>query len=377
MDMRKKVIWLCSWYPNETDWFTGDFIQRQAMAASLYADIEVVHMANSKEERKVVSQVNSHLRETIYYSKSSSKIFQYKDFFQLHESFISDYLSRKGKPDLIHVHIPIRSGLIALRWKKNYDWPFVLTEHYGIYNKHVKDRFEKRNYLFRHFTRKIIKEADFFFPVSQFLGECVNQFAIQKEFHVIPNVVDTTLFFPKARDRQGKFRFIHISDGSEIKNFTGILKAIEVLQAKRNDFEIVCIGMDSSKYQKWLAARVWSEEVVKILPPITYAEVAAYVHSCDAGILFSREETQSCVVLEWLCAGKPVIASNAGGVCELINETNGYLLESENVQQLALAMSTLIDNYQSFDTNRIARNATEKYSYEAVGKLLNTYYLNY
>lgn len=375
--MRKKIIWLCSWYPNETDRFTGDFIQRQAIAASLYADIEVVHVALSDNERKVVNQVNSFLRETIYYAKSSSKIFQYKDFFQLHESFISDYLSRKGKPDLIHVHIPIRSGLVALRWRKNYGWPFVVTEHYGIYNSHVKDRFEKRNYFFRFFTRKILKQADYFFPVSHFLGQSVNQYVTKKEFHTIPNVVDTSLFFHEAIERNGKFKFIHVSDGSDIKNLLGILKAVEILHTQRKDFELHCIGIERTKFIKWLEARNWLLDVVKISPILSYEEVASRVRKSDAGILFSQEETQSCVVLEWLCAGKPVISSDAGGVSELVNKENGILVESNNSKHLAKAMSDLIDNYGFYNQEAISTHAISQYSYQAVGLQLNSFYFNY
>ena len=162
--MRKKIIWLCSWYPNELDRYTGDFIQRQAQAASIYADIEVVHVVDAIEDKCNVIHVNSFLRETIYYIKAWNKISRYKDFFQIHESFISDYFSRKGKPDLVHVHIPIKSGLIALRWKRIYKLPFIVTEHYGIYNHEVEDRYSQRNYFFKFFTRRILQQASAFLP---------------------------------------------------------------------------------------------------------------------------------------------------------------------------------------------------------------------
>lgn len=39
--MKQHVLWLCSWYPNDTDLFIGDFIQRQAQAVSLFAHVDV------------------------------------------------------------------------------------------------------------------------------------------------------------------------------------------------------------------------------------------------------------------------------------------------------------------------------------------------
>ena len=37
-----KVLWLASWYPNQLDKFTGDFIQRHARAVSQYCKVHVI-----------------------------------------------------------------------------------------------------------------------------------------------------------------------------------------------------------------------------------------------------------------------------------------------------------------------------------------------
>jgi glycosyltransferase involved in cell wall biosynthesis len=42
----------------------------------------------------------------------------------------------------------------------------------------------------------------------------------------------------------------------------------------------------------------------------------------DAFILFSRHENFPCVVIEALCCGLPVVASNVGGIAEAVDETN-------------------------------------------------------
>ena len=375
--MRKKVIWLCSWYPNDTDEFTGDFIQRQAIAASIYSDIEVIHVAMSTEDKCVTHQLNPYLRETIYYTKSSTKLLQYKDFFLLHESFISDYLKRKGKPDLIHVHIPIRSGMVALRWKRNYNWPYLVTEHYGIYNHHVKDRFAKRNYFFRYFTRRILQLADAFLPVSQFLGQCVNEFAVKKKYTTVPNVVDTSLFHVDNPTTKQVFRFIHVSDGSDIKNVGGLLKAVAKLYAQYQEFELYIIGNTNPKHEKAIQAKSWNKKVVHFLPIMSYVEVAQQVRQADAGVLFSLDETQSCAVLEWLCAGKPVVASAVGGVSELITPENGLLVESNDVDQLADAMLHMIHQYTKYNPKAIAQAAAQQYSYDAVALQLKAIYNTY
>ena len=41
---RKKILWLCSWYPNKMEPFNGDFIKRHAEAVSLYEDVQVIYV---------------------------------------------------------------------------------------------------------------------------------------------------------------------------------------------------------------------------------------------------------------------------------------------------------------------------------------------
>jgi glycosyltransferase involved in cell wall biosynthesis len=373
--MRKKIIWLCSWYPNEIDRFTGDFIQRQALAASRYADIEVVHIVDAQEDKCVITHPNAHLCETIYHSKAVHKIIRLKDFFQLHESFINDYFSRKGKPDLIHVHIPIKSGLIALRWKRIYKLPFLVTEHYGIYNNEVKDRYSQRNYFFKFFTKRILQQALNLLPVSISLGNDMNTHVCEKAFTVVPNVVNTSLFFHKENKTQDRFRFIHVSNGDDIKNIPGILQAFAKLAKERQHVELVIVGNTSKKNTKLIEGKKWAMNRVHFLPEMTYAEVAKQVQVAHAGILFSFNETQSCAVLEWLCCGLPVITSAVGGVKELIDDTNGILVPPNDVALLTKAMQDMIDNYARYSNKQIAETASQLYSYDAVGKQLNDIYI--
>jgi hypothetical protein len=74
---RKKILWLCSWYPGKTEPFNGDFIQRHARAAALYNDIYVIHVTgdssgkteNTEEE---INKSGSLTENIIYYKRSLS-----------------------------------------------------------------------------------------------------------------------------------------------------------------------------------------------------------------------------------------------------------------------------------------------------------------
>ena len=70
----------------------------------------------------------------------------------------------------------------------------------------------------------------------------------------------------------------------------------------------------------------------------------------------------------------PVIATNVGGIPELISKENGILVESNNIQQLADAMNELIENKSNYNAIEISKKSIQKYSYESVGKKINEIY---
>lgn len=362
-----KAIWLCSWFPNEKDLFRGDFIQRQAIATSLFLKIDVIHIVFCDEEKSEIRIVNSQLTEHIFYLPKKNKLLDEWNFFKTHQFFLKKFKEKNGMPDIIHAQIPLPSGRIALYWKYRFQIPYILTEHYGIYNKQVLDHFQTRSFLFRFFTKKIIQNASSFLPVSKSLGEDVNQVVTKIEYTDIPNVVDTNLFHYEKKISNLLFQFIHISDMSENKNVLGILKAVQLFSMTEKHFQILFIGAKKQEIEK-KARELGIAEYCLFMDSIPYDEVAKIVRNANVGILFSHSESQSCVVLEWLCSGLPVISSAVGGVRELINETNGILIPSNNHQALADAMKKIMINYATLNQQQISESAIRKYSYESVGK---------
>jgi glycosyltransferase involved in cell wall biosynthesis len=372
----RKVIWLCSWYPNETDQFRGDFVQRQAKAVSQFASVSVFHVVITDFTKKESRVVSDSLTEHIQYVRQKNKVFDYFTIKKIHTFFLNDYITASGNPDLVHVQIPMNAGLVALRWKKKYNIPFVVTEHYGIYNTLVKDSFQKRNIFFRYFTIKILKKAKFFLPVSNSLGNDVNREVIDIAFQAVPNVVDTNVFNYYPKRNNGKFSFIHISNLDVIKNPLGILAAIEKLVSSRQDFKVNFVGCINETFIEIARQKKLLNNFIFIQKEISYREIASINLQADAGLLFSHSESQSCVVLEWLCCGLPVISSSVGGVVELLNETNGILVTDNDIEDLAQSMSNMIDNYSKYNRQEISIAAIEKYSYDAVGKQIAQVYEN-
>jgi len=94
----------------------------------------------------------------------------------------------------------------------------------------------------------------------------------------------------------------------------------------------------------------------------------------SALVLFSRYENLPCVIIEALCCGLPIVATNVGGIKELVNLKNGKLVQSENEEELIRAMVCMIDEYNNFDKEQISLDARERFNYSTIGKQFHQLY---
>lgn len=367
-----KVIWLCSWYPNNENKFRGDFIQRQAIATSAYCNLEIVHIAESNTVANTIKQVNENLREHLFYIPKKNKILFWIQWIRIHEQYIKNYILQNGKPHAVHVHVAMPSGIIAWWWKKKYKIDFLLSEHYGIYNYDVNDHIRTRSFLFQLLTKKILRNCRKLITVSNSLGNDINKMVVEKEFSVIPNVVNTNLFSYENNTNE-IFTFIHVSNMVALKNVKGILQACEMLYNHNYTFQLILAGAKPIELIE-LLHQLKCKNAIQFYDELPYDGIASLVKKSNAGVLFSMSETQSCVILEWLCSGLPVITSKVGGAKELIDEINGYTVEAGNIEQLFVAMKNMIDNYRHFNRKEISEKAKNKYSYESVGSKINAAY---
>ncbi len=146
------------------------------------------------------------------------------------------------------------------------------------------------------------------------------------------------------------------------------------LRNRGYDFELIMAGNSVEKLQQLAAEQGLLDTVVFFRDAVPYHQVAEEMQKASAFVLFSRFENLPCVILEALCCGLPVISSRVGGIDEVIDASNGILVESENTGQLADAMQQVMDNTHNYDRRQISRAAMEKFSYETVGRQIADQY---
>jgi glycosyltransferase involved in cell wall biosynthesis len=110
------------------------------------------------------------------------------------------------------------------------------------------------------------------------------------------------------------------------------------------------------------------ENKVTFIGEIDHEQVAIEMQQSNAFVLFSKHENFPCVIVEALCCGLPVVAANVGGVAEAVDKSNGIIVPSENVTELAHALNEVMKSYENFDRKSISTNALAKYDVDVIGK---------
>jgi len=376
------ILWLPSWYPNQLAPFDGDFIQRHAQAASLYRDIYVIRIVPDKKALKTkgvkteIKRQDNLTEHIVYYKKRASLlgkiIAAYKEM-RLYRQAIKSCIKQNGPPDLVHVHVAMKAGLAALWIKRKYRIPFLVSEHWTIYQPGSYDEFGKRDFFFRQFSRRIIKQSSILLTVSADLGQQICNMVFLKTFYVIPNVANEKFFYYKQHNRS-KFRFIHVSDMNAHKNVKAIIENFAIVQRSFPDIELVLVGLVNNRLYEIAENMGLLNQYIFFRGEIPYEKVAAEFQDSNALVLFSHFENQPCVIIEALCCGVPVVSSPVGGIPEIVNNANGILTKSETKYPLAEAMEVMVRDYGLFDLKKISEEAIRKFSYPVVGKMFYDIY---
>lgn len=379
-----KLLWLASWFPNRTDLSAGDFIDRQAAAVAAMVDqLEVFHAVRDDKLNPGCSEMETRICDgyrvwIMYYRPPEwpgalAKLAAAWQYFRAFEKMWQACYGKSERPDLMHVHVAMRAGLVARRWKRKWKIPYLITEHWTGYYAHSEPSLHRSPRWYQQQTQRVLQEAACLLPVSIDLGAQLRQWVNEVPIQVVPNVVDTRFFNVSGSNPPEPARFVHFSYLTPQKNPTGIVQALVQLRDRGHEFRFDFFGAESAELNG-LIASVGLSDFVQVHPAIPYARVAEEMQRSTALVMFSEFENQPCVILEALCCGLPVISSRVGGVHEIIDASNGLLVPSRDVEALAEAMHKLLTQRSTYSSMDIAARASAAYSYSVVASQLLSIY---
>jgi glycosyltransferase involved in cell wall biosynthesis len=98
--------------------------------------------------------------------------------------------------------------------------------------------------------------------------------------------------------------------------------------------------------------------------------LAGMVQKADFSVVSSRYETFGTVIIESLYCGTPVLSTNVGIAPEILNSSNGIVVEPDNEQALTQGLKKMIAHCLDFDKMAISRQITGQFGSDVIGHQL-------
>ena len=308
--------------------------------------------------------------------RNVSVLKEVKVFFELFS------LYRKTRPDIIHLNsskIGFPGSLVALLFKlstKNHRLKTVFTVHGWAFN-------EKRNPLARLVIWIIswltaIFCTDLIVLSKAEYRQTKNLPLIKdKKIHLIANGLRPLEFLTKeqAREKLGlKKEGTYIGTISELHKNKGLDILIKASTALSSEVVIIGSGEEEGRLKN-LASKLGVLEKIHFLG--TMQDASRYLTAFDIFTLTSRKEGLPYVLLEAGHAGIPIVASNVGGIPEMLrDEETGLLSESEDIKDVQVKIEKLLHN-KNYAKN-LGRNAKtymeQNFSFEKTLELTEQVY---
>lgn len=150
--------------------------------------------------------------------------------------------------------------------------------------------------------------------------------------------------FKKELKVENSFMLGLIGRINEFKGQHLLIEAMNLLKEKELDIKAYIIGHAmSEEYLEKLKQKVIKYELEAQVLFVGFTnEPSKFMQACDVVLMTSKNETFGLVTIEAMRNGTAVIASNSGGVLEIIDdEQTGLLFENGNFEDLALKIEML------------------------------------
>jgi len=202
-------------------------------------------------------------------------------------------------------------------------------------------------------TRLAMRRASFVVTKSEHLRQQAILMGINgRKVRTVRNGCDPSVFH--LADRGAARAQLAIDVDAELVLFVGRLDAkkgiVELLEAfasvasRRPKLRLAYVGDGPGCEQlRGKAKHLALEQRIILMGPCPSHEVAQWLAAANVLALPSYNEGYPNVVIEALSCGRPVIATNVGGILELVNEESGILVSPRDWRALAHAIETALE----------------------------------
>jgi glycosyltransferase involved in cell wall biosynthesis len=258
-------------------------------------------------------------------------------------------LTRTGEFDAIHVFWPVPHGLFGMAARRSGGPPLVCT-FFGVELSWLKGQLR----MLRPVVRAIIRASDVVTVISSHTAAAVREVVPGAAVRTIPfgAALDAGAVspFPRVRQDGDPYQLLFVGRLVERKGVHILLEAVAAL-AERPGLRLVVVGEGPERAALvTVADRLGIADRVEFTGPVSRDELRTRYEQCDAFVLPAIRDAKGdveglgVVLIEALLQGRPVIASESGGIVDIVRHAQtGLLVPPGDSAKLAEA----IDLYMS------------------------------
>jgi hypothetical protein len=202
----------------------------------------------------------------------------------------------------------------------------------------------------RHWDYSAAQKPDRLLVNSHFIRNKVQRY-YGRDAEVVYPPVDLALFKPEAVTERTYFlaigRFLHY------KKFDLVIQAFNELKLP---LKIVGDGSEEPKLR-----RLAKSPFIEFIPFTESAGKLRLLYAGARALIFPQVEDFGLVAAESVACGTPVIAYDAGGAREIVNDRSGLLFSAQNPQAIIAAVKEFLKQEHLFQPEEVSKTA-ERFS---------------
>jgi len=261
-------------------------------------------------------------------------------------------LRAERRIDLIDAHYVYPDGYAAALLAERLNIPVVITARGTDINLF------SRMPLIRPLIRRALTRADGVIAVSEALKRRMVELGVEADkIAVIRNGVDREVFYPRDRiEMRRKLRLdsesrIIVTAGAlvPLKGIDRLIDAMKLMRGANAKLYVIGEGPQRAALESRIARHDLADRVF-LTGQRPQSELAEWYSAADLFCLASHREGCPNVVIEAMACGLPVVASDVGGIGELISKRDyGRLVSPQTADKFAAEIETALDSIWNRD----------------------------
>ncbi|NJD54145.1 MAG: glycosyltransferase family 4 protein [Candidatus Methanoperedens sp.] len=349
-------------------------VRRKIDNDSVYTDEKILDFFENKIQIHTISNAN----DTFLYNAA----FQYSCFREL------PIICKENRIDIIHADVPHMSDVILRLLKSNKN---MVTTVHTIIEGHkegilasgldfsqmeASEKYTLELYpMLKLIQGLYLKRSRTIIAVSNWMKGLLEHNYRIKDVNVIHNGVDHEQFSPDRKNTAGRFETskpVILFSGRFIalKGINILVRAMRYVISKTKCVHFAFAGPEANR--KWVSMfenEGIPPEYYSLLGYIPHARMPEVYSNSSIFVLPSLTESFPFSILEAMSSGVAVIASNVGGVPEIIEDgVDGLLVPPGNSEILAEKLLFLLDNES--ERIKISKKAREKVLEKFTSKIM-------